>query len=89
MTIMEDVARLRAIAGSDSFPTTTLRYIQTQLNEITAQVSEVLGGALVSSLGVGVTSSAVITSIETAVAACDEYKSAINDAADRLANATG
>jgi hypothetical protein len=89
MTIMDDVARLKGMAASDSFPTVTLRYIQQQLNETTAAVSEVLGPALISSLGVGVTSAAAVAAVESAIAACDEYKSAINDAADRLASATG
>ena len=89
MTIMDDVARLRAIAGSDAFPTGTLLYVQTQLNAITLEVESTLGPALVSTLGVSVTSEAAIKAVETAIAACYEYKSAISDAADRLAGATG
>lgn len=89
MTIMDDVARLRSIASSDSFPTGTLQYVQNQVNAITGEVAGVLGPALVSSLGVNVTGGAVVTALQTAVAALEEYKSAINDAADRLAGATG
>lgn len=89
MTIMDDVARLKEIAASESFPTATLRFIQAQLRETTAAVSEILGGALVSNLGVNVTAEAAIVVLDSAIASCDEYKSAINDAADRLAGATG
>jgi hypothetical protein len=89
MSVMDDAERLRDIASSDAFPTGTLRHVQAQLNVITAEVAEILGLVLISNLGVSVTSEAVMRALETAIATCEEYKSSINDAADRMIQSGG
>lgn len=89
MSISDDVNRLRDIASSDRIPTAAIRAIQISMLDTNAVVADILGPGHGFYQGIGATSAEISRHLDAALAACQEYESAIHDAADRLEQAGG
>jgi hypothetical protein len=84
MSIHDDIERLRQLANSDLIPTHKIRLLQEDLVDHNADVAEVLGAGHGFSQGIGAAAAAIADRLDSAIAACEAYETAIHDAADRL-----
>lgn len=87
MTIMDDVARLRAISA-----VVPIQDIENMLNyviDLNAQAAGIIGSQVGFYQGIGATAGAVSTSLAESKARLYEFASAIEDAADLIEYQSG
>lgn len=89
MSLADDIERLRQIASSDAIPFVALRGLQQQLLDTNATVAGILGPGHGLAHGIGGCAAQVSQKLDEAIAACQEYESAIHDAADLLEQGNG
>jgi len=84
MSIHDDIRRLRAIATSERIPIETIRGLQGDILLVNSEVREILGDGHGFYHGIGATAAELSAKLDEAIAAAQEWESAIHDAADRL-----
>jgi hypothetical protein len=89
MSMMDDIRRLHAIASSERIPIQTIQGMQGDVLLVNSEVKAILGEGHGFYHGIGATGAAYSEKLGEALAAAEEWASAIHDAADKLAEDSG